>query len=53
MLKILKGKTLNFEEYCVLFYSKPSKYMDFVEKQQAEQDWIRIVGYLLHIGAFE
>jgi len=53
MLKLLQGKKLYFEDYCILFYKKESKYLDIVEKAEAERDWMRIVAYLLHIGALQ
>jgi hypothetical protein len=52
-LKIIRQAEIDFEDYCRIFYKKPSTKLKLEEMSEAKYEFIKFISYLLKIGALE
>jgi len=52
-LKIIRQANIDFEDYCKIFYNKPSSRLKLEELQEAQYEFTKFISYLMKIGAFE
>jgi len=52
-LKIIRQANIDFEDYCKLFYKKPSKKLRLEELGEARYEFVKFISYLMNIGALE
>lgn len=52
-LKIIRQAHIDFEDYCKIFYKKPSRKLPLEELSEARYEFTKFVAFLMKLGAFE
>jgi hypothetical protein len=52
-LKIIRQANIDFEDYCKIFYNKPSRKLHIEELSEARYEFVKFITYMMKIGALE
>lgn len=50
-MKLKRLVDLDFEVFCKCYFGKTSKQMDWMEQAEADSQYMKIINYMMHLGA--